>query len=499
MAEENGWGAESLGESDGYSDSSAEGDDYAEVLEALAEDARHRVVGVTGGLYSLSDLGPLRPLRGVAQVVMEERYVDEYRTTFEPTGIRLAPRAGSDAEFARRLGTVYPRLAGFDLAANGLVLAGGSVTALIHGYRDAAPRWDQYAAELYSDFDLFLVGHPDERSVLAMLDRLAEALDAMTVFRTQSSVTFFSAGYPPVQVILRHYSHVAEVLHGFDLGACAFAWDGARVFTTRMGRFASERGANILNLASHRRSYESRVKRYMRRGWALALPEIDPERVPELLTIRGALPWLRPEFPAEIYDEHTLCLKSGSGAPPGTDPDDNSAPESAEPGYFSYHDYFDFQQSIDYYNPIERTLVNFSAGHRLLAGDALGAGLLCASEGWAPGLDLASMVPFNATTFEIARELFNQEEYSDPSERSLHRLRMLATPEMARRALDHYIKHGRFPPLLEEFESMFERLAALRIPFVVRPVTDGTNLVSLRSATAMGPREWYGPGVPFRA
>jgi hypothetical protein len=115
-------------------------------------------------------------------------------------------------------------------------------------------------------------------------------LGGVVVHRTRGCVTFETArkvrqdgsrrcGFVrgPVQVVLRAYSTVSELLHGFDLGAAQVAFDGARAFLTAMGAFAATRGANVLNLAVRRVSYEARLARYLRRGFTLAVPDLDVE------------------------------------------------------------------------------------------------------------------------------------------------------------------------------------------------------------------------------
>jgi hypothetical protein len=284
------------------------------VRALLAEDARHRVPGVAGGLYSLRDLeglprGRLSP--GVPGVA--------HASAFGTWDFLLAP---TDADFAARFaGAIASHpgpcamnfLGGFDFRRHGIVVAGGFPSAVLLGRPPEG------------DIDLFLVGHADDearRSAVVALfrflltrageldwgnratfgwrgrrDRLAleralkrdpELGRGLVVHRTRGCVTFETArkarrdssrkcGFVrgPVQVVLRAYSSVSELLHGFDLGAAQVAFDGERVFLTAMGVFAATRGANVLNLAVRRVSYEARLARYLRRGFTLAAPDLD--------------------------------------------------------------------------------------------------------------------------------------------------------------------------------------------------------------------------------
>jgi hypothetical protein len=263
----------------------------------LADDARHRVPGVTGGLYSLRDLEglPRGPLGcGVPVLCMRRGDVEggppEVLTPWSPGVFNRA--IASDAVFAEEFaagleavgggnaGTAAApqRLRGFDLRRHGLVAAGGYPAAVLAGRPETA-----------GDVDLFLVGHPDDgarraaiTALFAHLRRNSSGLffsrHELMVHRTRGCITFSdSYNGSTVQVVLRAYSTISEVLHGFDLGAAQVAFDGERAFLTAMGVFAATRGANVLNLAVRRVSYEARLVRYLRRGYALVVPDLDPD------------------------------------------------------------------------------------------------------------------------------------------------------------------------------------------------------------------------------
>ena len=270
-----------------------------EVEAALAEDAACRHVGVTAGLYGIQDLAPFRRYECTTEcpVVVSVQHTPTTRLMYHH-------RAASDAEFAARLHTAVPLLEALDLKALGLVVAGGAASALLMGpghYADTAAIdsksvGSKRAAQqhngmvipmTYHDIDLFLVGHDSDEAALAAISALGDALlecwgHPMTVYRTSGCVTFFSAGVAApqcgvVQVILRRYSTVAEIIHGFDMGSSAVAWDGEHVYLTRLGRIAAERGANVLNIVARRSSYEHRITKYFARGYDLVLPNLDAD------------------------------------------------------------------------------------------------------------------------------------------------------------------------------------------------------------------------------
>ncbi len=245
---------------------------------ALAEDERCRVPGVTDGLYPIEVLdGPhSNNSRGL-------RWGYPIFSMFRKSHDDLSPYlATSNKVFRERFKKIAPRLAGFDLKAHGLVLAGGCAAALV-SYQPSSETAGSLRSQ-FSDIDLFLVGHGTDSKALAAISALADHLfekwgGYLSVHRTAGCVTFVAPpadnGVSVVQVVLRRYSTLAEVIHGFDLGASAVAFDGESVYMTALGAIAMKYRANILNLKARRASYERRLIRYYQRDYALILPDFD--------------------------------------------------------------------------------------------------------------------------------------------------------------------------------------------------------------------------------
>lgn len=258
---------------------------------ALLEDAECRHPGVTAGLYGLADLAPFARLGHGVPIVRSSRHASIFN------------RALSDEDFRLRLETAAPFLATFGFQAHGIRLAGGAVCTLLMRQSDVA-------LSQIADFDMFLVGHSSDESakgaILALVSHLASIISpfgSLTVYRTQNCITIHFSGplaepgnnaVPPyysafIQIILRRYSTDGEVIHGFDLGSSAMMWDGSRVVLTGLGKLAAEHGANVLNLATRRASYESRISKYFTRGFDLVLPDLDARA---LVAAGGIMPYL---------------------------------------------------------------------------------------------------------------------------------------------------------------------------------------------------------------
>jgi hypothetical protein len=247
-----------------------------DVRDLLEEARAFRRPGVTDGIMKWND------------VVHGSPGDFPFRHVFEdPRVSRVAPPswdlAAFDSEVAHRLFHTSQALFGtdehgvpgvFSLASHGMVLAGGAVSAAI-------TRRPADADAYMSDFDLFLVGHTDssaKAAVVALVNTMAATLHCLcTVYHTYTTVTVVADTDTPivVQVILRNYSTVAEILHGFDMGACAAAYTGTDVWVSALGRLAFESGVNVLCLDGRRHTYEFRLAKYWRRGFDILLPDLD--------------------------------------------------------------------------------------------------------------------------------------------------------------------------------------------------------------------------------
>ena len=235
----------------------------ARVIQALRTDNRHRFKGVAGDLIPLSEVAVTNTFPvwdgSVPVLVPVAAPVTEPITTLEA--------------FAATLAEEHPWVAALMALRPQLVVAGGMVQAILKGNPQAA-----------HDIDLFLVGISEaeaDAAIGAVVRTLAaEWLDAVEVFRTETCVTIRRRGRdapltPHVQVILRLYDTISEVLHGFDLGSCAVAYTGDQVWFTSLSKLAFECGVNVVDMSRRRASYEHRLLKYFDRGFAVVMPNLD--------------------------------------------------------------------------------------------------------------------------------------------------------------------------------------------------------------------------------
>lgn len=82
-----------------------------------------------------------------------------------------------------------------------------------------------------------------------------------------------------VQIVLRVYKSVSEILTGFDIDAAGGAFDGKQVYVTprALGSFITQ--INHVDLTRRSPSYENRLSKYSHRNFEVYWPELDRSRV----------------------------------------------------------------------------------------------------------------------------------------------------------------------------------------------------------------------------
>lgn len=137
-----------------------------------------------------------------------------------------------------------------------------------------------------SDVDLFLYGLTEEEAVEKIKDIETHVRDSLltetTTVRTKNAVTICSQ-HPirHIQIVLRIYKTVSEILTGFDIDCSGAAYDGKQVYCTPRALQSYITQINHIDLSRRSPSYENRLSKYSHRGFEvywkdLERPRIDP-------------------------------------------------------------------------------------------------------------------------------------------------------------------------------------------------------------------------------
>lgn len=313
------------------------------VMAAVDADNKHRFKGVTGDLHPISSIkfpeewqwdssipvlhheDPLRMFQSEHSVTT----LSHFKTQIASVGLQWLEKV---------------------MTMTGLKAAGGAVSTIINGH-----------AASINDVDLFQVNMDEDTCDQAIVTTAGILRDAwggpLTIYRTETCITFrhgeftggggwvcggnsgetcghckYGAQYPLVQIILRRYSTLSEVLHGFDNGACAVAYDGGQVWFTSLAKLAYEHRVNVLDLSRRRASYERRLAKYYSRGFGLVLPDLDLEKVRngikknywERRVVMSNMEF----FPARVEGSHVVVSSIGAFTGPAAQKAAEAEPKS---------------------------------------------------------------------------------------------------------------------------------------------------------------------------
>lgn len=135
-----------------------------------------------------------------------------------------------------------------------------------------------------SDVDLFLYGLNEEEAVekIKTIERAIRdsILSETTTIRTKNTITIVSE-YPTrhVQIVLRLYKSVSEILTGFDVDCACVAYDGKQVWASPRSLAAYMTQLNTVDLTRRSPSYENRLSKYSHRGFEVHWSGLDRARI----------------------------------------------------------------------------------------------------------------------------------------------------------------------------------------------------------------------------
>ncbi|KAJ5544996.1 hypothetical protein N7535_006615 [Penicillium sp. DV-2018c] len=178
-----------------------------------------------------------------------------------------------------------------DIDWSNVVVAGSAVvTSLLpvpEEYRNSKRGLRQWYHEKFapaSDVDLFLYGLNEEQAIekIKHIENKIKntILYETTTIRTKNTITIASQ-YPNrhVQIVLRIYRSMAEILTGFDVDVSCAAFDGRQVYASPRAIAAYATQVNQIDLTRRSPSYENRLSKYSHRGFEVFWDQLSRSRV----------------------------------------------------------------------------------------------------------------------------------------------------------------------------------------------------------------------------
>ncbi|GAW12320.1 hypothetical protein ANO14919_016850 [Xylariales sp. No.14919] len=221
--------------------------------------------------------------------VQKDKYImslpDEKR---RPNG---APAVAESLKEFRHNFNIFSELSLSDMDWDNVVAAGSSVVNCLlpvpPEYKKSKRALREYYHEKFcpaSDVDLFLYGLSEEQAIEKIKDIETRVRDAIlaevTIVRTKNAITICSQ-YPTrhIQIVLRVYKSISEILTGFDIDCSGAAYDGKQVYVTPRALASYITQINPIDLSRRSPSYENRLSKYSHRNFEVYWPELDRSRV----------------------------------------------------------------------------------------------------------------------------------------------------------------------------------------------------------------------------
>ncbi|KAK6526995.1 hypothetical protein TWF281_010191 [Arthrobotrys megalospora] len=136
-----------------------------------------------------------------------------------------------------------------------------------------------------SDVDLFIYGIKDQEVAIKRMESIEATIRDNLLWetssiRTKNTITIISQ-YPNrhVQIVLRLYSSISEILTGFDVSCACVAYDGSQVYANPRAVASWMLQCNDIDITRRSPSYEFRLSKYRKRGFEVYYPALSREKI----------------------------------------------------------------------------------------------------------------------------------------------------------------------------------------------------------------------------
>lgn len=182
----------------------------------------------------------------------------------------------SQAEYNDKFLTNYEIIAKILRKLTGVVLCGGAATWGLTNLINAPP----------NDFDLFMYGEIYEtvEEKNTKIDKIIKILygkyKELYVHQVNGvinieTIKIHKTDIPfKVQIILRDYYSISEILHSFDIPCCAVAWDGTTTYMTQFAHWSNSHKIIVAMPKYRSHTYELRLMKYYNKGYAILFPNL---------------------------------------------------------------------------------------------------------------------------------------------------------------------------------------------------------------------------------
>jgi hypothetical protein len=139
------------------------------------------------------------------------------------------------------------------------------------------------------DIDLFITGFENNDDLISFIQTMhsqyfKDNQNVCKIIKTANAITYYYSVKIPnsdksinisFQLILRSYSNLSQILHGFDLGSCSIGYNGQHIYLTSLGFNSFLYKVNLIDGTHRSKTYEKRLIKYLKRGFRIVLSEYN--------------------------------------------------------------------------------------------------------------------------------------------------------------------------------------------------------------------------------
>jgi ankyrin repeat protein len=178
-----------------------------------------------------------------------------------------------------------------------VLIAGGSVSSLLSSVPVEYKTSDEKIQEWFSSFanfgdiDIFLYGLTDRQAtkkIFEIYENIKSVIPKeILCIRGPRAISFvMGSGYRHIQIILRNFKTLPEILLSFDINICSFGYDGENIWCSPRSCYAMTRAVNTVNVTKKSPSYEYRLTKYGKRGYAVYIPNFTEDNLNEQIYLK---------------------------------------------------------------------------------------------------------------------------------------------------------------------------------------------------------------------
>lgn len=152
---------------------------------------------------------------------------------------------------------------------DGAVLGGGGALWGYMGYTAMPKDFDIFLYDSESDLANNKIKRAEKINAILKIIQDLKMPFTFELVKGVITISITTKNSIDIQIILRDYFSISEILHSFDIPSCAIAYDGKKTYFTKLAEWSIINHLNIVIPEYRSATYEIRLKKYFDKGFGL--------------------------------------------------------------------------------------------------------------------------------------------------------------------------------------------------------------------------------------